>query len=82
MKMSPKEKTRTSTLESQLDASESNLNASGHAQELDRSFDLLSVVAVGIGTASTWQALGGTIVVALSNGGPPGVIYELHAASS
>lgn len=28
-------------------------------------------------TGNTWAAIGGTIVVALYNGGPPGVLFEL-----
>lgn len=29
-------------------------------------------------TGNTWAALGGSIVIALYNGGPPGVIFELY----
>ncbi|KAK7523102.1 choline transporter [Phyllosticta citriasiana] len=57
------------------------LNASGHAQELERNFSIWSAASVGICTGNTWAALGGSIVVSLVNGGPPGVIYELFAAS-
>lgn len=57
------------------------INASGHKQELDRNFSLLSICAVGICTGNTWAALGGSIVVAIYNGGPPGVIYEFIAVS-
>ncbi|KAF2493840.1 amino acid transporter [Lophium mytilinum] len=57
------------------------VNASGHAQELDRNFSLLSICAVGICTGNTWAALGGSIVIAIYNGGPPGVIYEFLAVS-
>ncbi|ORY12433.1 amino acid/polyamine transporter I [Clohesyomyces aquaticus] len=57
------------------------LNASGHKQELDRQFSLLSICAVGICTGNAWAALGGSIVLALYNGGPPGVIYEFIAVS-
>jgi hypothetical protein len=57
------------------------LNASGHAQELDRNFSLLAVCSVGITTGNTWAALGGSIVIAIYNGGPPGVIYEFLAVS-
>lgn len=76
------------------------INASGHVQELERNFSLLSVCSVGICTGNTWAALGGSIVslcsssrtvshlanpcsqvVAIYNGGPPGVIYELFAVS-
>ncbi|KAF2140050.1 uncharacterized protein K452DRAFT_231526 [Aplosporella prunicola CBS 121167] len=57
------------------------VNASGHVQELDRNFNILSACAVGICTGNTWAALGGSIVVSLYNGGSPGVLYELIAAS-
>lgn len=57
------------------------VNASGHVQELDRNFNFISICSVGIVTGNTWAALGGSITVALYNGGPPGVIYELIAVS-
>ncbi|KAF2839268.1 choline transport protein-like protein [Patellaria atrata CBS 101060] len=57
------------------------INASGHVQELERSFSLLSACSVGINTGNTWAAFGGAIVVSIYNGGPPGVIYELVAVS-
>ncbi|KAF2200264.1 amino acid transporter [Delitschia confertaspora ATCC 74209] len=57
------------------------LNSSGHKQELDRQFSLLSICAVGICTGNAWAALGGSIVIALYNGGPPGVIFEFIAVS-
>ena len=57
------------------------INASGHRQELERNFGLFSICSMAITTGNTWVALGGTIVVAIYNGGPPGVIYELIAAS-
>ncbi|GAB7353252.1 hypothetical protein MBLNU459_g3762t1 [Dothideomycetes sp. NU459] len=57
------------------------VNASGHAQELERNFSLLSICSVGIVTGNTWAAIGGSIVVALYNGGPPGVLFEFIAVS-
>ncbi|KAF2736306.1 amino acid transporter [Polyplosphaeria fusca] len=57
------------------------LNASGHKQELNRNYSLLSICAIGITTGNVWAALGGSIVIALYNGGPPGVIYEFIAVS-
>ncbi|KAF1998599.1 putative choline transport protein [Amniculicola lignicola CBS 123094] len=57
------------------------LNASGHKQELQRNFSLLSICAIGITTGNVWAALGGSIVIALYNGGPAGVIYEFIAVS-
>jgi amino acid transporter len=56
-------------------------NASGHKQELERQFSLLSICSIGITTGNVWAALGGSIVIALYNGGPPGVIYAFIAIS-
>ena len=53
------------------------INASGHVQEVNRQFNLLSLASMGIATGSMWPALGGSILVALYNGGPTGVIFEL-----
>ncbi|KAH3911440.1 hypothetical protein HBI56_103990 [Parastagonospora nodorum] len=57
------------------------LNASGHKQELERQFSLLSICSIGITTGNVWAALGGSIAIALYNGGPPGVIYAFIAVS-
>lgn len=38
------------------------LNASGHKQELERQFSLLSICGIGITTGNVWAALGGSIV--------------------
>ena len=38
------------------------VNASGHRQELERNFGVLSIVSVGIVTGSELPALGGSIV--------------------
>ncbi|KAL1648532.1 hypothetical protein SLS61_006856 [Didymella pomorum] len=57
------------------------INASGHKQELERQFGLLSICSIGITTGNVWAALGGSIVIALYNGGPPGVIYAFIAIS-
>lgn len=56
------------------------VNASGHRQELDRNFGLISICAVAVTTGNTWIAQGGSVVVALSNGGLAGTIYELYVA--
>ncbi|KAF2753131.1 amino acid transporter [Pseudovirgaria hyperparasitica] len=58
------------------------INASGHVQEVDRNFTLISACSIGLTCGNTWPALGGSIVVSLYNGGPPGVIYELLAVSA
>lgn len=57
------------------------VNASGHAQELSRRFSLLSLAGVGVTVGNVWPAIGGTILVAISNGGPPGVLYEFLVVS-
>ncbi|KAL8930926.1 MAG: hypothetical protein Q9208_000027 [Pyrenodesmia sp. 3 TL-2023] len=56
------------------------INASGHTQETLRQFSFLSLLATGVATNNCWTNLAGTLVVAISNGGPPGVIYEFIAA--
>ncbi len=57
------------------------VNESGHVQELERQFSLFSICSVAIVTGNTWAALGGSIVVAIYNGGPPGVLFEFIAVS-
>jgi choline transport protein len=47
------------------DPSVSEINETGHKQELERNFSLLSICSVGIVTGNIWSALGGSIVVAL-----------------
>jgi amino acid transporter len=53
----------------------------GHVQELSQKFSLWSLAWTGILVGNVWPALGGSILVAIYNGGPPGVIYEFIAAS-
>ncbi|KAK5133880.1 hypothetical protein LTR08_007211 [Meristemomyces frigidus] len=56
------------------------INVSGHVQELDRSFGFFSVASIGILSDNAWGAGGGSLVVALYNGGGPGVMYGLLAS--
>lgn len=49
------------------------VNASGHVQELNRNFSLLSLAGVGLSVGNVWPAIGGSILVAIYNGGPPGM---------
>ncbi|KAF9067726.1 choline transport protein [Rhodocollybia butyracea] len=56
------------------------VNASGHVDQLQRQYSLLSICSTSVTIDNAWGALGGTIVVGLSNGGPPGIIWELIAA--
>ncbi|KAK6849718.1 amino acid/polyamine transporter I [Apiospora arundinis] len=57
------------------------VNASGHTQELARNFNLLSLAGVGLVVGTVWPAVGGSILTAIFNGGPPGVLYEFIAVS-
>ena len=69
----------TSTLEAAptLSHDAGPINASGHTQELQRNFGIFSIIGLAITSGNIWIALGGTLVVALGNGGPPGTVYEL-----
>ncbi|KAH8694190.1 putative choline transport protein [Talaromyces proteolyticus] len=60
---------------------DSAINASGHRQELDQNFSLLSICGIAVTLGNTWIALGGGLAVAINNGGPAGVIYEFIAVS-
>ncbi|RJE24402.1 choline transport protein [Aspergillus sclerotialis] len=76
------EKVQSPTTESAEDKVATELvNASGHRQELQRNFGLISICAIAITTGNTWIAQGGSVVTALPNGGPAGVIYEFIAVS-
>lgn len=57
------------------------INASGHTQELRRHFSLLSLAGIGLVVGNVWPAIGGSILVAIFNGGPPGVLYEFIVVS-
>lgn len=56
------------------------INASGHVQELERNFNLLSLTGIGLVVGNVWPAAGGAILVALFNGGPPGLSNQ-HPSS-
>ena len=60
---------------------ELHINASGHKQELDRNFSFLAICGLAITSGNVWVALGGSVTVAIYNGGPPGVLYEFIAVS-
>ena len=42
--------------------SERNINPSGHQQELERNFGLLSTCGLALTSGNTWIALGGSVV--------------------
>ncbi|EXJ78575.1 hypothetical protein A1O1_08976 [Capronia coronata CBS 617.96] len=57
------------------------INASGHEQELERIFNPIALYGYAVTTGNTWITIGGSIVVAIYNGGPPGVLYEFIVVS-
>lgn len=57
------------------------INVSGHVQELDRSFSVWSICCIGIMNNNAWASGGGSLIIALYNGGGPGVLYGLMAAT-
>lgn len=58
------EKSSSPALSSNGDAPaiEVGVNVSGHKQELQRNFGLLSLIGLGITSGNVWIALGGAIV--------------------
>ena len=44
------------------DADLGNVNASGHTQQLERQFSLISIISVATTVGNVWVALGETIV--------------------
>ncbi|KAJ3498644.1 hypothetical protein NLG97_g975 [Lecanicillium saksenae] len=56
-------------------------NASGHKQEVERNFSLINICGIAVTTGNSWTAVGGSVAIAIYNGGPPGVIYEFIAVS-
>ncbi|KAF1995504.1 choline transport protein [Amniculicola lignicola CBS 123094] len=59
----------------ELQKPDKTINASGHVQELERNYSLLSMCAVAIVIGNCWAIAGG---LAIYNGGPPGFIYQLQ----
>ncbi|MCJ1306889.1 hypothetical protein MMC25_000533 [Agyrium rufum] len=56
------------------------VNASGHKDQLKRQYGLLSICGLALTIDNAWVALGGSIIVSIPNGGPPGLLYELLVA--
>ncbi|KAM0699216.1 hypothetical protein Q7P36_001263 [Cladosporium allicinum] len=57
------------------------ITSAGHVQELDRSFSVWSICCIGIMNNNAWASGGGSLILALYNGGGPGVLYGLMAAT-
>ncbi|RPB05132.1 amino acid transporter [Choiromyces venosus 120613-1] len=51
--------------------------ALGHKQALNRGFGLFSLTSLGIIIANSWSLTGGSIVLAIGNGGPMALLYGL-----
>ena len=43
-------------------APDAPINASGHAQELDRNFHLVNICGLGVTSGNTWIGISGSIV--------------------
>ena len=56
------------------------LNVSGHPQQLDRQLGFFSICALSIVADNAWAAGSGTLVVALYDGGAPGVLWEMYVS--
>ncbi|KXL43141.1 hypothetical protein M433DRAFT_58879 [Acidomyces richmondensis BFW] len=58
------------------------VNASGHKDQLQRQYGLLSICGLALNIDNAWIAFGGSLSVAVLNGGPPGILYEFIVACS
>lgn len=56
------------------------INASGHADSLNRQYGIISIIGLALTVDNAWVALGTSLAVSIYNGGPPGVIWELWVA--
>ncbi|QUC20576.1 uncharacterized protein UV8b_04817 [Ustilaginoidea virens] len=56
------------------------LEATGHRQELERNFSMLSMLGLAFAILNTWTALAASINLALPSGGPSSVVWGLVAA--
>ena len=56
------------------------VNASGHRDQLQRQYGLLSICGLALTIDNAWVAFGGSLSIAVLNGGPPGILYEFIVA--
>ena len=56
------------------------INVSGHPDQLQRQYGLLSVCGLALTVDNAWVAIGTSLTVAVNNGGPAGVIYAFVIA--
>ncbi|KAK4547863.1 hypothetical protein LTR36_010582 [Oleoguttula mirabilis] len=57
------------------------VNASGHKDQLQRQYGTLSICGLALNIDNAWVAFGGSLSVAVLNGGPPGILYEFIVAA-
>lgn len=57
------------------------INSSGHRDQLQRQYGILSICGMALTVDNAWVAIGTSLNVAIYNGGPPGVLYEFLVAS-
>jgi len=53
-----------------------------YKDQLKRQYGLLGLCGLALNIDNAWIALGGAVSIAIANGGPPGVLYELIVACS
>lgn len=52
------------------------LNQLGYKQELKRDFSLWGIVAFSFSIVTSWTALGGVLIIGVTSGGPPVIIWS------
>ena len=57
------------------------INSSGHPDQLQRQYGLLSICGLALTVDNAWVAVGTSLAISIYNGGAPGVIWELWIAS-
>lgn len=57
-------------------SAELQLESFGYKQELKRSFSLFGMIGFSFSVLTCWTALGGSLVVGITSGGPPVIIYS------
>ena len=56
---------QSSPLSNEATVVEAPINASGHVQELERNFGIVSLCSLGITSGNAWISLGGTLVISV-----------------
>lgn len=57
-----------------------NVNASGHPDQLKRQYRTWEVCGLALTINNAWIAFAGSLQISLLNGGPPGILYEYIVA--